>query len=84
MSWTLAPPNECYRASKKLLTWGRSLGCICSVGNEGTEAYGVGLAYVLREQGIEVLKVNCADRSKRRLRENSDPIDAENSMFDIF
>lgn len=39
----------------------------------------VGLARVLRDAGIEVLEVNRADRSKRRLRGKSDPTDAENA-----
>jgi len=66
-----------------LLTWARSLGCVCRAGVEGTGTYGAGLARVLREQGIEVLEVNRPDRSKRRLKGKSDPTDAEGAARSV-
>ncbi len=64
---------------QQLLQWSRSFGACTRAGVEGTGTYGAGLARVLRDAGIEVLEVNRADRSKRRLRGKSDPTDAENA-----
>ena len=64
---------------QQLLQWSRSFGACTRAGGEGTGTYGAGLARVLRDAGIEVLEVNRADRSKRRLRGKSDPTDAENA-----
>ena len=64
---------------QQLLQWSRSFGACARAGVEGTGTYGAGLARVLRDAGIEVLEVNRADRSKRRLRGKSDPTDAENA-----
>ena len=58
---------------QQLLQWSRSFGACTRAGVEGTGTYGAGLARVLRDAGIEVLEVNRADRSKRRLRGKSDP-----------
>ena len=58
---------------QQLLQWSRSFGACTRAGVEGTGTYGAGLARVLRDAGIEVLEVNRADRSKRRLKGKSDP-----------
>ena len=63
-----------YRA---LLAWARSLGEVQAWGVEGTGCYGAGLARFLDGQGQVVLEVNRPDRSVRRRRGKSDPMDAE-------
>ena len=63
-----------YRA---LLAWARSLGEVQAWGVEGTGCYGAGLARFLDGQGQVVLEVNRPDRSVRRRRGKSDPVDAE-------
>jgi transposase len=63
-----------YRA---LLAWARSLGEVEGWGVEGTGCYGAGLARFLDGQGQLVLEVNRPDRSARRRRGKSDPVDAE-------
>jgi transposase len=47
------------------------------VGIEGTGAYGAGIAGYLRTAGIALVEVDRPDRSTRRHRGKSDPIDAE-------
>jgi transposase len=61
----------------QLLTWAACFGRIQRVGVEGTGSYGAGLSRHLRAHGIQVLEVNRPDRSMRRARGKSDPIDAE-------
>jgi transposase len=60
-----------------LLSWLRSLGSVVRVGIEGTGSYGAGLAAALAAVGVCVVEVNRPDRSVRRRRGKSDPIDAE-------
>lgn len=60
-----------------LLAWARSLGEVEAWGVEGTGCYGAGLARFLNGQGQLVLEVNRPDRSARRRRGKSDPVDAE-------
>jgi transposase len=60
-----------------LLTWLRSHGELDKVGIEGTGAYGAGLALHLRVAGVELVEVDRPDRSTRRGRGKSDPVDAE-------
>ena len=60
-----------------LLAWMRRHGQLRRVGVEGTGAYGAGLARFLTAEDIEVLEVNRPDRSARRARGKSDPVDAE-------
>ena len=43
----------------------------------GTGTYGAGLARFVRADGLQVLEVNRPDRSLRRRRGKSDPIDAQ-------
>jgi len=63
-----------YRA---LLDWARSLGEVQAWGVEGTGCYGAALARLLDGQGQLALEVNRPDRSARRRRGKSDPVDAE-------
>jgi transposase len=63
-----------YRA---LLAWAQRLGEVQAWGVEGTGCYGAGLARFLDGQGQVVLEVNRPDRSVRRRRGKSDPVDAE-------
>jgi transposase len=46
------------------------------LGIEGTSSYGAGITRVARAAGIEVVEVTRPDRSVRRMRGKSDPIDA--------
>lgn len=61
----------------ELLTWARSLGTIRRAGVEGTGLYGAALTRALLAEGIDVIEVNCPDRSIRRRRGKSDTVDAE-------
>jgi transposase len=63
-----------YRA---VLEWARKLGEVAVFGVEGCGCYGAGLARFLDAQGQLVLEVNRPDRSARRRRGKSDPVDAE-------
>jgi transposase len=63
-----------YRA---LLDWARGLGQVEAFGVEGSGCYGAALARFLAAQGQVVLEVNRPDRSARRRRGKSDPVDAE-------
>ena len=65
------------RGYRALLAWARSLGEVEAWGVEGTGCYGAGLARFLNGQGQLVLEVNRPDRSARRRRGKSDPVDAE-------
>ena len=47
------------------------------IGVEGTGTYGAGLARFARAYGLQVVEVNRPDRSLRRRRGKSDPIDAQ-------
>jgi transposase len=60
-----------------LLDGARSLGEVEAWGVEGTGCYGAALARFLDGQGQLVLDVNRPDRSARRRRGKSDPVDAE-------
>ncbi len=57
--------------------WALELGPVDAFGVEGTGSYGAGLARLLRRRGHRVVEVNRPDRSTRRQRGKSDPIDAE-------
>lgn len=61
---------------RRLLTWASAAGTIAGVGIEGTSSYGAGLTGVLREAGLSVVEVDRPDRSARRRRGKSDPVDA--------
>jgi transposase len=63
-----------YRA---LLDWAWDLGQVEAFGVEGSGCYGAALARFLAAQGQVVWEVNRPDRSARRRRGKSDPVDAE-------
>jgi len=65
------------RGSRRMLAWSRHYGVLCRAGVEGTGSYGYGLARQLQAAGVEVREVNRPNRSLRRLRGKSDPVDAE-------
>jgi len=60
-----------------LLAWARGLGEPVAWGVEGTGSYGAALARFLTASGQVVLEVNRPDRSIRRRRGKSDPLDAQ-------
>jgi transposase len=60
-----------------LVTWAERFGPVQRVGIEGTGTYGAGLTRFVRAYGLEVVEVNRPDRSLRRRRGKSDPIDAQ-------
>jgi transposase len=60
-----------------LLAWSRELGTVQAFGVEGTRCYGAGLARYLRREREVVIEVIRPNRSTRRLRGKSDPVDAE-------
>ena len=59
------------------MTWAERYGPVQRVGVEGTGTYGAGLTRFVRAYGLEAVKVNRPDRSLRRRRGKSDPIDAQ-------
>jgi transposase len=61
----------------QLLGWLRRHGQLCSVGVEGTGTYGAGLTRFLLDHGVRVLEADRPNRTTRRRRGKSDPIDAE-------
>ena len=63
--------------AQQLLGWASQFGPIQQVGCEGTSSWGLGLARLLRAQGLVVLEVNRPSRQTRRRRGKSDPVDAE-------
>jgi transposase len=60
-----------------LVTWAERFGPVERIGVEGTGTYGAGLTRFVRAYGLEVVEVNRPDRSLRRRRGKSDPIDAQ-------
>ena len=60
-----------------LVTWAEHFGAVERIGVEGTGTYGAGLARFTRAYGLQVVEVNRPDRSLRRRRGKSDPIDAQ-------
>ena len=65
------------RGYRELLAWAQRLGEVQGFGVEGTGCYGAGLARFLTAHDQVVLEVNRPDRSARRRRGKSDPVDAE-------
>jgi transposase len=59
--------------------WLAGLGQVIDAGVEGTGSYGYRLARLLADRGMQVWEVNCPDRSRRRRKGKSDPVDAENA-----
>jgi transposase len=62
---------------RAVLEWAGKLGEVAVFGVEGCGCYGAGRARFLGAQGQLVLEVNRPDRSARRRRGKSDPVDAE-------
>ncbi len=62
-----------------LLAWAGALGTVRRAGVEGTGSFGAALSRYLLTQGVEVFEVNRPDRTDRRLRGKSDPLDAQNA-----
>jgi transposase len=60
-----------------LLSWAQRFGAIEAWGIEGTGSFGAGLTRFLLVEGQVVVEVNRPDRSARRRRGKSDPLDAE-------
>jgi transposase len=60
-----------------LVTWAEGFGPVERIGIEGTGTYGAGLARFARAYGFQVMEVDRPDRSTRRRRGKSDPIDAQ-------
>jgi transposase len=65
------------RGYRQLLAWARKLGRVERFGVEGTGAFAAGLLRFLHANGQVVLEVDRPDRSTRRRRGKSDPLDAE-------
>ncbi|WP_234392219.1 IS110 family transposase [Streptomyces sp. WM6378] len=63
----------------ELLKWARRLGTVRRAGVEGTGSYGAALSRYLLTQRVEVFDVNRPDRTERRRRGKSDPLDAQNA-----
>ncbi|MGW2747162.1 IS110 family transposase [Streptomyces sp. NPDC001450] len=64
---------------RELLQWARGLGTVRRAGAEGTSSFGAALSRYLLAQGVEVFDVNRPDRTDRRRRGKSDPLDAQNA-----
>jgi transposase len=62
-----------------LLAWAGGWGTVRQAGVEGTGSFGAALSRYLLTQGVEVFEVNRPDRTDRRLRGKSDPLDAQNA-----
>ena len=62
-----------YVAALAFLT---AFGPVAMLGIEGTSSYGAGFTRVVQAEGIEVREVIRPDRSVRRMRGKSDPLDA--------
>ena len=63
----------------QLARWLAGLGPVTDAGVEGTGSYGYRLARLLADAGLRVWEINCPDRSRRRRKGKSDPVDAENA-----
>jgi transposase len=62
-----------------LWDWARSFGPLTHAGVEGTGSFGYRLAQFLTGCGVMVFEVNRPNRTARRRRGKSDPVDAENA-----
>jgi transposase len=63
--------------SQRLEAWAVGLGTVLGFGIEGTGSWGANLHRYLHRRGHRVVEVNRPDRSTRRRRGKTDPIDAE-------
>nr|WP_246655318.1 IS110 family transposase [Streptomyces decoyicus] len=64
---------------RELLQWASGLGTVRRAGLEGTGSFGAALSRYLLTQGVEVFDVNRPDRTDRRQRGKSVPLDAQNA-----
>ena len=64
---------------QRLWDWATEFGVIEQAGVEGTGSFGYRLAQYLTGRGIAVFEVNRPNRTARRRRGKSDPVDAENA-----
>ncbi|MFG2523545.1 IS110 family transposase [Streptomyces sp. NPDC048527] len=62
---------------RDLWEWASRLGVVHRAGVEGSGSYGAALSRYLLARRVEVLEVNRPDRSARRRRGKSDPVDAQ-------
>jgi transposase len=62
-----------------LCDWAGGFGTLEQAGVEGTGSYGYRLAQYLTGHGVVVFEVNRPNRTARRRRGKSDPVDAENA-----
>lgn len=62
-----------------LWDWATSFGPLTRAGVEGTGSFGYRLAQYLTGRGVAVFEVNRPNRTARRRRGKSDPVDAENA-----
>ena len=63
----------------QLAGWLAGFGPVTDAGVEGTGSYGYRLARLLADRGMQVWEINCPDRSRRRRKGKSNPVDAENA-----
>ena len=63
--------------SRQLEAWAVAFGDVVGFGIEGTGSWGANLSRHLHQRGYRVVEVNRPDRSTRRRRGKTDPIDAE-------
>jgi len=63
----------------RMAEWLTGFGRVADAGVEGTGSYGYRLARLLADRGVQVWELNCPDRSRRRRKGKSDPVDAENA-----
>lgn len=68
---------------RELHQWASRLGTVRRAGVEGTGSFGAALSRYLLTQGVEVLDVNRPDRTDRRQRGKSDPLDAQNAAREV-
>lgn len=68
--------RTCPRGYAAAIAWARQQGTILVAGVEGTSSYGMGLTTALQQAGISVVEVIRPDRSARRRKGKSDPLDA--------
>ncbi|MFE7783406.1 IS110 family transposase [Streptomyces libani] len=62
---------------RELWEWASQLGTVHSAGVEGSGSYGAALSRYLLARRVEVFEVSRPDRSVRRRRGKSDPVDAQ-------
>ncbi|MFD9781493.1 IS110 family transposase [[Kitasatospora] papulosa] len=62
---------------RELWEWADRLGTVLRAGVEGSSSYGAALSRFLQARQVEVFEVNRPDRSVRRRRGKSDPVDGQ-------